>query len=115
MDNAKLIEVIETSLIRRGKGTEADPVRIVKQYWAKDGSLLAERDDYAAEVSSGDPCGFVVVAGKNPLMDTVAATQAKAIEKFKAYYKDTVGGGEQIVWMEYSQVRGYDVRPLRLS
>jgi hypothetical protein len=55
------------------------------------------------------------VAGKNPLMDTVAATQAKAIEKFKAYYKDTVGGGEQIVWMEYSQVRGYDVRPLRLS
>jgi len=44
MDTCKVIEVVETSLTRRGKGEEEDPVRIITQYWSKDGTLLAEVD-----------------------------------------------------------------------
>lgn len=46
MDQAKLIEVIETSILRRGTGNagDNDPIRVVTQYWTKDGQLLAEVD-----------------------------------------------------------------------
>lgn len=40
---AKIIEVIETDVCR-GEGTDLDPCRRVKQYWSKDGELLAEKD-----------------------------------------------------------------------
>lgn len=43
MDQARLIEVIETTLTRRGNGKD-DPIRVVTQYWSKDGRLLAEND-----------------------------------------------------------------------
>jgi hypothetical protein len=42
-DTARVIEVIETTLTRRGGGVEG-PIRVVTQYWNKDGTLLAERD-----------------------------------------------------------------------
>lgn len=43
--DARIIEVIETDLTRRGNGeTSDDPVRIVYEYWSKDGNKLAERD-----------------------------------------------------------------------
>lgn len=42
---AELIEVIHTEATR-GDGTEENPVRIVHQYWSKNGDLLAEKDDY---------------------------------------------------------------------
>ena len=41
---ARLIEVIETDLELRGKGTTEDPYRRVTQYWSKEGLLLAEKD-----------------------------------------------------------------------
>lgn len=41
---ARLIEVIET-YDRRGKGTEEDPIRRIKQHWSKDGKLLLEEQD----------------------------------------------------------------------
>lgn len=44
MDIARVIPVIETTLLRRGDGSEADPMRIVTQYWSVDGEFLAERD-----------------------------------------------------------------------
>jgi hypothetical protein len=44
MDIARVIEVIETSTLRRGKGTDESPIRIVRQYWSLDGELLAEHD-----------------------------------------------------------------------
>lgn len=44
--NARLIQVIETEIELRGKGTEADPLRRVTQYWSTDGQLLAERDPF---------------------------------------------------------------------
>lgn len=40
----EIVEVIHTESTR-GKGTEENPVRIVHQYWDKDGKLLAENDE----------------------------------------------------------------------
>jgi len=45
-DTARVIEVIETTLTRRGKGVEGDPIRIITQYWSQDGKLLAEKDPW---------------------------------------------------------------------
>lgn len=41
---AEIIEVIHVETLR-GDGTEKNPVRIIHQYWAKDGTLLAEKDE----------------------------------------------------------------------
>lgn len=43
-DKARVIKVIETTLARRGDGSEAQPHRVVVQYWSLDGVLLAEVD-----------------------------------------------------------------------
>lgn len=43
VDSAKIIQVIETVALK-GAGTEADPIRYIKQYWTFDGELLAEKD-----------------------------------------------------------------------
>lgn len=47
-DKARVIQVIETNSIR-GRGTEDDPVRGVKQYWNFKGKLLAENDPIKKE------------------------------------------------------------------
>lgn len=47
-DNARVIQVIETMALR-GKGTEDDKCRQVKQYWSFNGELLAENDFCAKE------------------------------------------------------------------
>lgn len=45
MDEVELIQVIRTTLTRRGDGESTDdPVRIITQYWSTDGKLLAEVD-----------------------------------------------------------------------
>lgn len=41
--SAQVIEVIEVKATA-GKGTEADPYRVIVEYWSKDGQLLAVRD-----------------------------------------------------------------------
>lgn len=38
---AELIEVIHV-VTTKGTGVENDPIRLVNQYWSKDGKLLAE-------------------------------------------------------------------------
>jgi hypothetical protein len=44
-EGARVIEVIETRLLRRGDGRGPEtPIRIVTQYWTLDGELLAEVD-----------------------------------------------------------------------
>lgn len=43
LDGAAVISVICTTLAR-GRNTDDDPVRIVKQYWSTDGEFLAEND-----------------------------------------------------------------------
>lgn len=48
MDECKVIQVIRTTLTRRGLGkTSEDPVRIITQYWSLDGKLLWEHDPCA--------------------------------------------------------------------
>jgi hypothetical protein len=44
--SARVIEVIETDLVLRGSGQPDDPYRRVRQYYSKDGELLAERDPH---------------------------------------------------------------------
>lgn len=48
---AKVIEVIEVEALH-GEGVNADPFRIVTQYWSLDGNMLAQRDEWEEE--SGD-------------------------------------------------------------
>ena len=43
MDTVIVMEVVETTLKRRGNGKDR-PIRIITQYWAKDGTLLSEND-----------------------------------------------------------------------
>lgn len=53
MDQARVIQVIETTLTRKGDGKTAETaIRLVTQYWSLDGKLLAEVDPSA--VVSGD-------------------------------------------------------------
>jgi len=42
--SARVIQLIETNLERKGSGAEGDPVRHVTQYWTLDGRLLFEID-----------------------------------------------------------------------
>lgn len=42
--SVRIVELIETTLEKRGKGTGDDPVRRVTQYWTRDGQLLFEID-----------------------------------------------------------------------
>jgi hypothetical protein len=49
-DCAKEITVIQTTLARRGNGQDT-PIRIITQYWDKDGTLLAEVDPAATAVT----------------------------------------------------------------
>ena len=44
MKSVEVIEVVATTLMRRGAGVKDDPVRIITQYWSKGGRLLAEVD-----------------------------------------------------------------------
>ncbi len=43
MDKAEVLQVIRTTLLRRGDG-KLDPIRIITQYWSFSGELLAEVD-----------------------------------------------------------------------
>lgn len=43
VNSAKVIQVIETKSTR-GKGTDADPVREITQYWDFEGNLICEKD-----------------------------------------------------------------------
>ncbi len=44
MDTVKVTQVIITTLLRRGKGVENDPIRIITQIWDMDGNLIVEID-----------------------------------------------------------------------
>lgn len=59
-NSARVITVIKTTSTR-GKGTCADPGRIVTQYWTFDGKLLFERDPLICvqrpeSLDKSDPC-----------------------------------------------------------
>lgn len=48
-DSARIITVIETTALR-GRGTEDDKCRLVRQYWSLDGKLLGENDPSKEEM-----------------------------------------------------------------
>lgn len=53
MDTAKVVHLIETTILRRGDGVHKDhPIRIITQYWTLDGELVAEVDPL--ELSAGE-------------------------------------------------------------
>ena len=49
MDNARSMQVIVTTILRRGAGTFGSPIRIITQYWSMGGKLLAEVDPFNEE------------------------------------------------------------------
>lgn len=55
MKDVEVIQVVRTTLERRGRGVENDPIRRVTQYWSIDGQLLAEDDPHKPEPK---PIGF---------------------------------------------------------
>jgi hypothetical protein len=54
MDTARVIQVVETTLLRRGDGIPSSPIRIITQYWSLEGVLLAEVDPMAGEGKERD-------------------------------------------------------------
>lgn len=44
MDTVKVMQVIETTIARRGEGIKDSPVRIVTQYWTMEGKMIFEID-----------------------------------------------------------------------
>ena len=48
---AQVVKVIVT-IAKRGRGTEDDPVRLVRSYWSLKGKLLAEDDVCASKPES---------------------------------------------------------------
>jgi hypothetical protein len=54
MDGAKVVQLIHTSLLRRGAGVANDPVRIIDQWWTMDGELVVERDPWLTAYGPSD-------------------------------------------------------------
>ena len=52
MDEVIVIQLIKTTLLRRGKGIEGDPVRIIEQYWDFEGNLVFEYDSLKLSADS---------------------------------------------------------------
>lgn len=53
METVRVLQVIETKLLRRGSGrTAADPIRIVTQYWTMEGELIFELDPVPPSIPS---------------------------------------------------------------
>lgn len=46
MKEVEIIQLIRTRILRRGKGIDSDPIRIVTQYWTMDGVLEFEIDPF---------------------------------------------------------------------
>ena len=54
MKGAEVIQVIRTTLGRRGRGTDDDPIRRLVQYWSFDGRLLCECDELTSQHHCGE-------------------------------------------------------------
>jgi hypothetical protein len=45
----KIVELIYSNSERRGSGSMTDPVRIIEQWFEKDGTLVFEKDSFSDE------------------------------------------------------------------
>lgn len=55
MDKVRVLQVIETTLTRRGNGTD-DPIRVITEYWDMDGNKLAEVDPLDCSICGDRNC-----------------------------------------------------------
>lgn len=67
MSDVRIIQVIRTRLLTRGRGEGGDPVRIIEQYWDMDGKLLFEFDTWNGEVYA--PIAERSVTGVSPWVE----------------------------------------------
>lgn len=54
MNDVEIIQLIKTTLTRKGTGAEGDPIRIITQYWTMKGEFLFEFDSYKGTMSYND-------------------------------------------------------------
>ena len=59
MDTVICKELIVTTLTRRGKGTENNPIRVITQVFEKDGTFVAEHDPFDEKFAATDLVHFV--------------------------------------------------------
>ena len=52
VDTVRVIEIIETKLLRRGDGDNT-PIRVITQYWTMGGKLLCEFDPVRDDLPEG--------------------------------------------------------------
>jgi hypothetical protein len=87
--SSRVIQVIETTLTRRGKGKKGSPVRVVRQYWSFDGTLLAEVDSFPERrVPPMPPDECLIEAGIE------AALSASGFQPVGADRPETTGRGD---------------------
>jgi len=58
MDKVEIIQLIKTTLTRRGKGIEGDPVRVITQFWDMQGELMFEYDPEKGLINHKIGAGF---------------------------------------------------------
>ena len=58
---ARVIQVIETTLTRRGEGVIGDPIRIITEYWDMDGNKLCEVDPITVHEGEGEACAIIPI------------------------------------------------------
>jgi len=44
MSDLEIVQFIKTTLVKRGEGTDSDPVRMITQYWDFNGRVVFEID-----------------------------------------------------------------------
>lgn len=55
MDEVEVMQVIKTTLTRRGAGVPDDPIRVVTEYWSMKGEKLCEVDPCMVSVQKRMP------------------------------------------------------------
>jgi len=58
-DTVEIIQLIKTTLTRRGAGVKNDPIRIITEYWTMDGQKEFEIDPFADELDRVDENGNI--------------------------------------------------------
>lgn len=67
MDTVKIVQLVETTLTRRGEGKNLDdPVRVITQYWDFDGKLMWEKDPFAERKASARTASYTETGGLTP-------------------------------------------------
>jgi len=102
---ARVLQVIETDIERRGSGVAPDPVRCVRQYWTFDGVLLAEVDPTSP--APGPAQHQVGAVGFDLQVGDWVRTRNGCIAEVKAL--DSDDGGTFVTLTDGTDANGLDV------